>query len=156
QNDVFSEGISLQIGNKSLVNFGLVNKKIRKHFDISQDVLFADFNWDYVIEMVKHKNIAFKELPKYPASRRDFALLLDENITFEAIDTIANQTEKRLLKSVDLFDVYQGNTLPKGKKSYAVSFKFQDEHSTLTDQQVDKIMKKLQTNFEEQLGAELR
>ncbi|MEO5787987.1 phenylalanine--tRNA ligase subunit beta [Gelidibacter sp.] len=156
QNDAFSEGISLQTGNKSLVDFGLVNKKIMKHFDISQDVLFADFNWDHVIEMVKHKNIDFKELPKYPASRRDFALLLDENITFEAIDTIANQTEKRLLKSVDLFDVYQGNTLPEGKKSYAVSFKFQDEHSTLTDQQVDKIMKKLQTNFEEQLGAELR
>ena len=155
-NDVFSEGISLQVGKKSLVDFGVVNKKIMKHFDISQEVLFADFNWDNVIEMVKQNNINFKELPKYPESRRDFALLLDENITFEAIDTIANQTEKRLLKDVDLFDVYQGNTLPKGKKSYAVSFKFQDEHSTLTDQQVDKIMKKLQTNFEEQLGAELR
>ncbi len=156
ENDVFSEGISLQVGKKSLVDFGVVNKKIMKHFDISQEVLFADFNWDNVIEMVKQNNINFKELPKYPESRRDFALLLDENITFEAIDTIANQTEKRLLKDVDLFDVYQGNTLPKGKKSYAVSFKFQDEHSTLTDQQVDKIMKKLQTNFEEQLGAELR
>ena len=156
ENDVFSEGISLRIGKKNLVDFGLVNKKIMKYFDISQEILFADFNWDNVIDMVKHNSITFKELPKYPETRRDFALLLDDNITFEAIDSIANQTEKRLLKDVDLFDVYQGNTLPKGKKSYAVSFKFRDDHSTLTDQQVDKIMKKLQTNFEEQLGAELR
>ncbi|MBJ7882635.1 phenylalanine--tRNA ligase subunit beta [Gelidibacter salicanalis] len=156
QNDVFSEGISLVSGKKTLVEFGVINKKIMKHFDISQDVLFADFHWYNVIEIAKNNTVSFKELPKYPESRRDFALLLDNEITFEAIDTIANQTEKRLLKEVDLFDVYQGNNLPEGKKSYAVSFKFQDEHSTLTDKQVDKIMKKLQSNFEEQLGAELR
>lgn len=156
ENDMFSEGISLRIGDKTIVDYGLINKKIMKHFDISQEVLFADFNWDNVINMVKHGNISFKELPKYPESRRDFALLLDEDISFEAINTIAKQTEKRLLKDVDLFDVYQGSSLPKGKKSYAVSFKFQDEHSTLTDEQVDKIMKKLQHNFEKQLGAELR
>ncbi len=156
ENDVFSEGISLRIGKKILVDFGLVNKKIMKHFDISQDVLFADFNWDNVIDLVKHTSVNFKELPKYPSTRRDFALLIDDNVTFEAIDAIANQTEKRLLKNVDLFDVYQGEKLPKGKKSYAVSFKFQDEHSTLTDKQVDKIMQKLQSNFEAQLGAELR
>lgn len=156
QNDVFSEGISLSLGKKTLVDFGLVNKKIMKHFDISQEVLFADFNWDNVIDMAKHNSVNFKELPKYPETRRDFALLLDDAITFEMIDTIANQTEKRLLQDVDLFDVYQGDNLPAGKKSYAVSFKFQDEHSTLTDKQVDKIMKKLQSNFEEQLGATLR
>ncbi|WP_299391948.1 phenylalanine--tRNA ligase subunit beta [uncultured Gelidibacter sp.] len=156
QNDVFSEGISLTLGKKTLVEFGLINKKIMKHFDISQDVLFADFHWDHVIDMAKHNSVSFKELPKYPSIRRDFALLLNEGITFEEIDTIANQTEKRLLKEVDLFDVYQGKNLPEGKKSYAVSFKFQDEHSTLTDKQVDKIMSKLQSNFEEQLGAELR
>jgi phenylalanyl-tRNA synthetase beta chain len=156
QNDIFSEGISLSLGKKTLVDFGLVNKKIMKHFDISQEVLFADFNWDNVIEMAKHNSVNFKELPKYPETRRDFALLLDDSITFEMIDTIANQTEKRLLKDVDLFDVYQGDNLPAGKKSYAVSFKFQDEHSTLTDKQVDKIMNKLQSNFEEQLGAKLR
>ncbi|MEO9075999.1 MAG: phenylalanine--tRNA ligase subunit beta, partial [Gelidibacter sp.] len=156
ENDVFSEGISLRLGKKTLVDFGLVNKKIMKHFDISQDVLFADFNWDNVIDLAKNTSVNFNELPKYPATRRDFALLIDDNVTFEAIDTIAKQTEKRLLKHVDLFDVYQGEKLPKGKKSYAVSFKFQDEHSTLTDKQVDKIMQKLQSNFEEQLGAELR
>ena len=98
----------------------------------------------------------FKEIPKYPEVRRDFALLLDDNVTFEAIDTIAKQTEKQLLKDVDLFDVYQGKNLPKGKKSYAVSFILQDEHNTLTDKQIDKIMNKLQANFEKELGAELR
>jgi len=156
ESDIFSEGISLSIGKKTLVDFGVVNKRIVKHFDISQDVLYADFNWDNVIDMAKHNSVTFKELPKYPEVRRDFALLLDNNITFEAIDTIASQTEKRLLKDVDLFDVYQGKNLPNGKKSYAVSFKFQDEHSTLTDKQIDKIMNKLQSNFETQLGAELR
>lgn len=156
ENDVFSEGISLKMHQKTLVDFGVVNKKILKQFDLSQEVLYADFNWDNVIEIAQNNAVTFKELPKYPATRRDFALLLDEGTSFEVIETIANQTEKRLLKEVDLFDVYQGDTLPSGKKSYAVSFKFQDEHSTLTDKQVDKIMQKLQSNFETKLGAELR
>ncbi len=156
QNDVFSEGITLSTGKTNLVDFGLVNKKILKHFDISHDVLFADFHWDNVIEMAKHNTIIFKDLPKYPEVRRDFALLLDDHITFEQIDNIAKQTERELLKEVDLFDVYQGKNLPKGKKSYAVSFTIQDENKTLTDKQIDKIMAKLQTNFEQQLGAELR
>ena len=156
KNDVFSEGISLSLGKNKLVEFGLVNKKILKHFGISQDVLFADFNWDYVLNMAKHNDIKFKDIPKYPAVRRDFALLLDDSITFEQIDKIAIKTERALLKDVDLFDVYQGKNLPKGKKSYAVSFTIQDENKTLTDKQVDKIMNKLQSNFERELGAELR
>jgi phenylalanyl-tRNA synthetase beta chain len=156
KNDVFSEGISLSIGKTKLVDFGIVNSKALKHFGISQEVLFADFNWDNVIEMAKHTDIKFKGIPKYPEVRRDFALLLDEQVTFEDIDKIAMQTEKQLLKDVDLFDVYQGKNLPKGKKSYAVSFTIQDEHKTLTDKQIDKIMNKLQANFEKQLGAELR
>jgi phenylalanyl-tRNA synthetase beta chain len=156
KNDVFSEGISLSLGKTTLVDFGIVNKKTLKHFGISQEVLFADFNWDNIVEMTKHQDIKFKDIPKYPAVRRDFALLLDEQITFEDIDKIAMQTEKQLLKDVDLFDVYQGKNLPKGKKSYAVSFTIQDEKKTLTDKQIDKIMNKLQANFEKQLGAELR
>lgn len=156
QNEMFSEGISLSLGKMTLVDFGLVNKKVLKHFGIDQSVLFADFNWDNVIAMAKHNSIKFKDIPKYPEVRRDFALLLDEKVTFEAIDTIAKQTEKQLLKDVDLFDVYQGKNLPKGKKSYAVSFILQDEHNTLTDKQIDKIMNKLQANFEKELGAELR
>ncbi|WP_299336375.1 phenylalanine--tRNA ligase subunit beta [uncultured Psychroserpens sp.] len=156
KNDVFSEGISLSLGKTKLVDFGIINKKVLKHFGISQEVLYADFNLDNVLDMSKHNDIKFKDIPKYPEVRRDFALLLDDNVTFEDIDKIAVQTEKKLLKDVDLFDVYQGKNLPKGKKSYAVSFTIQDEHKTLTDKQIDKIMNKLQANFEKQLGAELR
>jgi phenylalanyl-tRNA synthetase beta chain len=139
-----------------LVDFGIVNKTILKSFGISQEVLYADFNWDNVIDMAKHNTVKFKNIPKYPEVRRDFALLLDDDVTFEAIDKIAMQTEKQLLKDVDLFDVYQGKNLPKGKKSYAVSFTLQDNNKTLTDKQIDKIMNKLQANFEKQLGAQLR
>ena len=127
-----------------------------KQFGISQEVLFADFNWDNVLELVKNNSIKFKEIPKYPEVRRDFALLLDDAVTFEQIDAIAIKTERQLLKDVDLFDVYEGNNLPEGKKSYAVSFILQDQNSTLTDAQIDKIMGKLQSNFEKELGAELR
>ncbi|SDS20100.1 phenylalanyl-tRNA synthetase beta subunit [Formosa sp. Hel1_31_208] len=156
KNDVFSEGISLSLGKTKLVDFGIINKKVLKHFGISHEVLFADFDWDNVISMAKHNAIKFKDIPKYPEVRRDFALLIDDQVRFEDIDKIAMQTEKQLLKDVDLFDVYQGKNLPKGKKSYAVSFTLQDEHKTLTDKQIDKIMNKLQANFEKQLGAELR
>ena len=148
--------MALAIGKKTLVNFGLVKKSILKHFGISQSVLFADFNWDNVIEMAQHNKIKFNAIPKYPEVRRDFALLLDNNVSFEDIHTIAKQTEKQLLKNVNLFDVYEGKKLPAGKKSYAVSFTLQDEHKTLTDKQIDKIMSKLQANFESKLGAELR
>lgn len=156
KSDLFSEGLSLNLGKTKLVDFGLVKKSILKHFDISQEVLFANFNWDAVLEVVKRNNITFKAIPKYPEVKRDFALLLDDGVTFESIYKIAKQSEKQLLKSVNLFDVYQGKNLPKGKKSYAVSFTIQDENKTLTDKQIDKIMNKLQANFEKQLGAELR
>ncbi|WP_346883292.1 phenylalanine--tRNA ligase subunit beta [uncultured Algibacter sp.] len=154
--DLFSEGITLGLGKTKLVNFGLVKKNILKHFDISQDVLFADFNWDAILDVIKHHKIKFKPIPKYPEVRRDFALLLDDGVSFESIHKIAKQSEKHLLKNINLFDVYQGKNLPKGKKSYAISFTLQDENKTLNDKQIDKIMKKLQTNFETQLGAELR
>jgi len=156
KSDILSEGMSLAIGKKILVNFGLVKKSILKHFGISQTVLFADFNWDNVLEMTQHNKIKFNAIPKYPEVRRDFALLLDNSVTFEDIHTIAKQTEKQMLKNVNLFDVYEGKKLPDGKKSYAVSFTLQDENKTLNDKQIDKIMSKLQTNFESKLGAELR
>ena len=154
--DLFSEGLNLKLGKINLVDFGLIKKSILKSFDISQDVLYADINWDNVIEICERNDIKFKGIPKYPEVKRDFALLLDEAVSFESILKIAKQTEKQLLKNVNLFDVYQGKNLPIGKKSYAVSFTLQDEHKTLTDKQIDKIMKKLQGNFEKQLGAELR
>ena len=156
KSDLFSEGLSLILGKTKLVDFGLVKKTILKHFNISQDVLFADFNWDNILVIVKHSKITFKDIAKYPEVRRDFALLLDDVVSFESIYKIAKQSEKQLLKSINLFDVYQGKNLPKGKKSYAVSFTLQDENKTLTDKQIYKIMNKLQANFEKQLGAELR
>jgi len=156
KNDVFSEGLLLEQGKTKLVGFGLVKNSILKHFGISQAVVYADFNWDAVIEIAKRNSISFKAIPKYPEVRRDFALLLDDKVFFEDIHTISKQTEKQLLKSVNLFDVYQGKNLPNGKKSYAVGFTFQDENKTLTDKQVDKIMSKLKSNFETKLGAELR
>jgi phenylalanyl-tRNA synthetase beta chain len=156
KNDLFSEGLALGFGKKNLVEFGMVKKPILKHFDIAQEVIYADFNWDVVLEVIKQTNIKFRTISKYPEVRRDFALLLDDTVNFESIYKIAKQTEKQLLKDVNLFDVYQGKNLPKGKKSYAVSFLLQDENKTLTDKQIDKIMNKLQSNFENQLGAELR
>ena len=154
--DILSEGMSLSTGKKTLVEFGLVKKSVLKHFGISQNVLFADFNWDNVLDMAQHNKIKFTAIPKYPEVRRDFALLLDNSVTFDDIYTIAKQTEKQLLKAVNLFDVYEGKNLPAGKKSYAVSFTLQDENKTLHDKQIDKIMNKLQSNFKNKLGAELR
>ena len=156
KNDVFSEGIVLSLGKTKLVEFGIVKRSILKSFGISQEVLFADFNWDNVIEVAKFNKIKFTPISKYPEVKRDFALLLDEKITFEEIHTIAKQSEKKLLKDINLFDVYQGQNLPSGKKSYAVSFTLEDKEKTLTDKQIDKIMSKLQNSFEKQLGAELR
>ena len=156
KNDVFSEGIALSLGKTKLVEFGIVKRATLKSFGISQEVLFADFNWNNVIEVAKFNKIKFTPISKYPEVKRDFALLLDEKVTFEEIHTIAKQCEKKLLKDVNLFDVYQGKNLPSGKKSYAISFTLEDKEKTLTDKQIDKIMSKLQNSFEKQLNAELR
>ena len=156
KNDVFSEAVGLSLGKQQVVSYGIVKKSILKKFDLSQDVYYADFNWDAILEIAARNDVKFKDIPKYPSVRRDFALLLDTNIQFEDIATIAKQTEKQLLKDVNLFDVYEGKNLPEGKKSYAVSFLLQDENKTLTDKQIDKTMSKLQQRFEKELGATLR
>ena len=153
--DVFSEGIAITIGNDTLVELGVVRKPILKHFGIKQEVFYADFNWALILKLVSTK-IKYTEIPKYPEVRRDLALLIDQNVTYESIYTLAKQTEKTLLKDVNLFDVYEGQNLPEGKKSYALSFIIQDNSKTLTDTQIDKIMSKLQNNFETELGASLR
>lgn len=153
--DVFSEGVALGQENNTLVEFGVVKKSITKHFGIKQEVFYADFNWSFVLQQVTNK-IKYTDIPKYPEVRRDLALLLDENISFDAIYKIARQTEKSLLKDINLFDVYEGANLPAGKKSYALSFIIQDKTKTLEDAQIDKIMNKLQKNFESELGATLR
>lgn len=155
KNDIFAEGIAFALGNDILVEMGTVKKSILKHFDIKQEVFYAEFNWDLILKLINNK-VKFSAIAKYPEVRRDFALLLDNNIAFESIYNIALQTEKSLLKDINLFDVYEGKNLPEGKKSYAVSFTIQDTTKTLTDVQIDKIMGKLQSNFENQLGAQLR
>jgi phenylalanyl-tRNA synthetase beta chain len=155
ESDVFAEGIALAIGKEIIVELGTIKKGILKHFDIKQEVLFADFYWGRIQKYVSTK-IKFTDIPKYPEVRRDLALLLDESVPFEKVYQIAKQTEKSLLKEINLFDVYQGKNLPEGKKSYAVSFTLQDTTKTLTDAQIDKTMSKLQGNFEKELGATLR
>lgn len=153
---LFSEGLTLMKGPMEVVSFGVVKKLLLKYFDIKQEILFAHFNWDVLLKLLNKKDIKFSPISKYPEVKRDFALLLDNNISFTEVYEIAKKTEKKLLKSVSLFDVYEGKNLPKGKKSYAVSFTLQDDNKTLTDNQIDKIMNKLQRNFEEELQAELR
>ncbi|WP_392347194.1 phenylalanine--tRNA ligase subunit beta [uncultured Polaribacter sp.] len=154
--DVFSEGIILSIGKMKLVEFGVLKKGLLKEFGIKQEVLFADFNWDTILKITGNKSIKVTELPKFPAVKRDLALLLDVKVAFKEIYNLAFQSEKNLLKEVDLFDVYQGDKLPEGKKSYAVSFLIQDETKTLADKQIEKIMQKLQQTFEKNLDATLR
>ena len=155
ESDVFAEGVAIVLGNETIVEFGTIKKAIAKEFDIKQEVFYADFNWNTILKLISNK-IKFTEIPKYPEVRRDLALLVDDNIQFDAIYNIARQSEKGLLKGINLFDVYQGNNLPEGKKSYAVSFTIQDATKTLTDVQIDKIMSKLQKSFETELGAVLR
>ena len=153
--DYFTEGLAICFGNDILVELGSVKKSITKQFDIKQEVYYAEFNWDLVLKLLLNK-IKFTAIPKYPEVRRDLSLLVDTNSTFENIYSIARKTEKTLLKNINLFDVYEGKNLPEGKKSYAMSFIIQDETKTLTDNQIDKIMSKLQQNFETELGATLR
>jgi phenylalanyl-tRNA synthetase beta chain len=152
---LFSEAVSLQIGNDTLVEFGVVKKSITKYFDIKQEVFYADFNWNLVLKQLTNK-IKYVELPKYPEVRRDLALLVNTDIPFESIYNCARQSEKSLLKAIQLFDVYEGANLPEGKKSYAISFTLQDSTKTLTDEQIDKIMSKIQKTIENELGATLR
>lgn len=156
KNDVFSEGITLSLGKIKIVDLGVVKKSILKEFGIKQEVLFADFNWENVLKVGGKSEVKVSELPKFPAVKRDFALLLDEEVSFGEIYNLAFQAERKLLKGVDLFDVYEGDKLEKGKKSYAVSFLLQDENKTLNEKQIDKIMQKLQQTFEKNVGATLR
>nr|WP_293300954.1 phenylalanine--tRNA ligase subunit beta [Allomuricauda sp.] len=156
KDDLYAEGLSYHKDGKVLADFGLVGKSALKMFDIKQDVFYADFNWDAILELVGTQNIIFTEIPKFPEVTRDFALLLDDSATFQKVYDIAWKTEKKLLKKVNLFDVYTGKNLPKGKKSYAVSFTLMDDKKTLTDKQIDKIMAKLLAQFQKELNAELR
>ncbi len=155
--DLLSEALTVYSprGNK-LAIYGIVHPKIRKVADIDQEVYYADLNWNAILSELGHHKVQYSEIPKFPEVKRDLAMLLDKNVTFAEIEKIAFDTERKLLKKVTLFDVYEGKNLESGKKSYAVSFLLQDETKTLTDNQIETIMKKLFGNFENKLGAKLR
>ena len=156
-NDLLSEALTVYTrSGKQLAVYGIVSPKIRKMMDIDAEVYFADLNWNAILAELGDQKVRYTELAKFPEVKRDLALLLDKNVTFAEIEKIAFETERKLLKSVNLFDVYEGKNLEEGKKSYAVSFVLQDETKTLTDGQIEPIMKKLQGNFETKLGAKLR
>ena len=156
KNDLLSEGISLSLGKIKLADLGTVDPKVLKSFGIKQEVLYVDFDWENVLKVMSKKSFKVKALPKFPAVKRDLSLLLDRKVTFGELYNLAFQSERKLLKEVALFDVYEGDKLPEDKKSYAVSFLIQDEEKTLNDKQIDKIMQKLQTTFEKNLQATLR
>lgn len=153
---VLSEGEQLYILKQSIGEIGFIGNALKKSFGIKNDLVVANLDWDAICSALKMNKVVFKELPKTFAVRRDFSLLLDEEVTFREIEAIAKSSDQKLLKSVGLFDVYEGKNLPKGKKSYAVSFTFQHNEQTLKDEQVEKIMSKIQTQLTEKLNAELR
>jgi len=152
---IFSEAISLNNNNETLVSLGSISKKLLKAFDIKQEVFYADFNWDTILKSLNNK-LKFMEIAKYPEVRRDLALLIDESVSFQSLYEVAFNSEKQLLSDINLFDVYQGEQLPEGKKSYALSFTLRDANKTLTDVQIDKVMSKLIHTFENELQASIR
>lgn len=155
-NEIFSTALLIKARNRNLGTLGIVSKKILKKAEIATDVFFAELNWNALMKETKKHTVTFSEISKYPSVKRDLALLLDKNILFQQIEDIAYKADKKLLKKVSLFDVYEGKNLPEGKKSYAVNFVIQDNEKTLTDKQIDALMKKIQTSLESQLGAQLR
>lgn len=155
--DLFSDALIISSPRKkALVTFGIVKKQILKKFDIEQPVYYADFHWNNLFEEAGANSVRYAELPKFPEVKRDLALLIDKQITFAEIEKIAYETEPKLLRKVTLFDVYEGKNIDPSKKSYAVNFVLRDDSKTLTDDQIDAIMKKMIGNFEKKLSAQLR
>ena len=157
ENDIFSNGLVIENrGGKKLAEMGIIAKKLQKQFGLDNPIYYAELNWSALMKVIKKNEVLYTEISKFPAVSRDLALLVDEGVEFAQIEQIARQTEKKLLKKVELFDVYEGDKLPQGKKSYAVNFILQDEEKTMGDKQIDAIMQKLITNLKKQLNAELR
>ncbi|MDE7092801.1 MAG: hypothetical protein K2O43_05195 [Muribaculaceae bacterium] len=141
---------------KKLATLGVLSKAILKKADIKQPVCYAEIEWDAVVKLALKKKVKFAPLPKTQAVNRDLALLVDAGVTMEAIEKVVRESEKRLLKNIRLFDVYEGKNLPEGKKSYAIAIELQDEEKTMNDRQIDAIMSKIIENLKTKLGAELR
>ena len=157
ENCIFSSGLTIENrGGKKLVEMGIIAKKLQKQFGLDNPVYYAEMNWTALMKVIKKNEVLYTEISKFPAVSRDLALLVDNSVEFAQIEQIARQTEKKFLKKVELFDVYEGDKLPAGKKSYAVNFILQDEEKTMGDKQIDAIMQKLIANIKKQLNAELR
>ena len=157
ENGIFATGLQVESrGGKKLLEMGILSKKTLKQFDLQQPVYYAELNWTQLMKATKKNEVLYTEISKHPAVSRDLALLIDKDVEFAQIEQIARQTEKKLLKNVELFDVYEGKNLPEGKKSYAVNFILQDTEKTMNDKQIDAIMQKLIANLKKQLNAELR
>lgn len=152
----FDYGLNYLKGQKVLVTFGAVSETNLQKADVDGKVYFAQFDWELVLKVIRKNTIKYKEVAKFPAVRRDLSLLVSDDTTFEELKRIAQKTERKLLKDVQIFDVYKGSGLPEGKKSYALNFTLQDEEKTLNDKQIDAIIKKLMLNFEQEIGAVVR
>jgi len=153
---IFEKSLTYYYNSHLIAQIGILNKNLLNDFDISELVSYADINWKNLLNLTTLNRISFKELNKFPVVRRDLALLMDKNVRFDDIKTFAYKSESNLLKNVNLFDVYEGKGIEKGKKSYAISFSIQDENKTLTDKQIDKIMSKIVYSLETNLNIKLR
>lgn len=156
ESEHYNYALEYHRGPQTLVSFGLVSKAVLQKMDMGTEVYYADFNWDLVLKAVRNNTIKFKDIPKFPSVHRDLALLIDESVTFQQLQSIAFKSEKKFLKEVSVFDVYKGENLPEGKKSYALTFTLLDEEKTLTDEQIDRIINKFIINFGKEVGAEVR
>ena len=157
ERNIFAEGLAIETrGGKTLGEMGILSKALLKRFDLQQPVFFAELNWTQLMKATKKNKVTFTDIPRQPAVSRDLALLVDKGVEFAQIEQVARQAEKKLLKQVELFDVYEGKNLPAGKKSYAVNFILQDEEKTMNDKQIDAIMQKIIQSIKKQIGAELR
>ena len=148
--------LSYKFKKDTLVSFGKVSRDLCEHFDIKPEVFVADFNLDILLELAQFSNVKYQEISKFPEIRRDLSLLIDQSVSFNDLQEIAMQTDNKILKSINLFDVYEGEKIPKGKKSYALAFTMADNTKTLTDKYADKIIDKIIIKFKKQLGAEIR
>jgi phenylalanyl-tRNA synthetase beta chain len=154
--DIVENGLVYFANKQPLVFFGGLNQSVLTGFDCKQQVFYSDFNWDLLLSILPQKNLQYKEMPKFPEVRRDLALLLDKAVSFASLEKLAFETEKRILKKISLFDVYEGEKINNDKKSYALSFILQDENKTLKDEEIDRIMNNLIRIFKEKLDAQIR
>jgi phenylalanyl-tRNA synthetase beta chain len=155
-NAQFKEALVYSLKNKAIVEFGELSPKLLKAFGIKQKAFYADFNWEAILKMADQHDVLMEEIVKFPIVRRDLALVVDKKVSFAEIEAIAKKAERNILKSVGLFDVYEGKPLEENQKSYSVNFFLQDARKTLNDKQIDKLMNRLIQLYENELGAVIR